>query len=356
VTKVLIDLRMVRGRLHGIARYALELARRLPTLQPSWEFIGLVGPGGIEANLGELQPRIRLIRCAAEFLSPLEQPALLASLMRASCDIFHATSFSLPALWPGRLVATLHDANHLALRSSYPWTRRVYYRCVVGPRARSAAALIAPSEFSRAELSAHLDIDRFRFQVIHPGVDRAYRPPTDSEAKAFRRARGLPQRYLAAVGNTKPHKNLSLLARLASALPVPIALAAGPGAKARLGFPDSSIELPALSEEEMPLLYGAALALLYPSSYEGFGLPVLEAMAAGCPVLASNATSIPEVAGEAAELIAPEDFDGWRETTLSIIRDDLRRREMSRRGIARASRFSWEECARRTLAVYARVL
>jgi glycosyltransferase involved in cell wall biosynthesis len=111
-----------------------------------------------------------------------------------------------------------------------------------------------------------------------------------------------------------------------------------------------------LSEAEMPLFYGAAAALLLPSTYEGFGLPALEAMAAGCPVLAADASALPEVVGAAALKLPPDDVSAWRETTLRVLRDDVLRTELMELGRERAARFTWDDCARRTLAVYRRVL
>jgi glycosyltransferase involved in cell wall biosynthesis len=357
VASILIDLRMVRGRLHGIARYALELARRLPALAPDLTFQGLTAPEGLPSGLGELTPAIPLHRSRAGFLAPLmEQPALLADLVALSPDVFHATSFSLPGLWPGRLVATLHDANHLALPENYSPVHSLYYRLIVGPRAKRAAALLTVSEFSREELARHLGLSPYRFQVIAPGVDERYQPPSPSEARAFLERHHLPARYLAAVGNPKAHKNLGLLAKLAPNLPLPIVLLAGKGAAQELGFPESTVELAELPEEEMPLFYGVAAALLLPSRYEGFGLPALEAMAAGCPVVASNVSALPEVTGEAALLLAPDDPSAWREAVLRLLRDDSLRRTLVETGRERASRFTWEACATRTLAVYRRVL
>lgn len=354
--KVVIDLRMVRGRLHGIARYALELCRRVPALAPGWELIGLAGPEGLPGDLGPLQPSIPIVRCTAGFLSPFEQPALLASLLKLRPTLFHATSFSLPALWPGRLVATLHDANHVAQPENYGPGRVAYYRLVVAPRAQRARALLTDSEFSREELARHLGLSPYRFQVILPGVDERYKPPSRMDVEEFLRRRGLPRRYFAAVGNTKAHKNLRLLAKLAEDLPAPIALLAGRGAAAELGFPSSTIELRDLPEEEMPLLYGGAEALLLPSKYEGFGLPALEAMACGCPVIASRASALPEVVGEAGVLLPPDDPAAWKEAVLRLGRDEALRRELAELGIERAARFSWEDCARKTFAAYERAL
>jgi glycosyltransferase involved in cell wall biosynthesis len=356
VASVLIDLRMVRGRLHGIARYALELASRLPALAPDLRFSGLTGPEGLPAGLGALTPRIPLHTCRAGFLSPLEQPALAASLALLGPDLFHATSFSVPALWPGPLVATLHDANHLALSDQYGPGRRAYYKLIVGPRARTARALITVSEFSREELARHLGLSPYRLQVIPNGVDARYRPSTASELKDFRERRGLPPRFFLAVGNTKPFKNLGMLAELASSLTVPLVLLAGKGAAWELGFPDGTLELSELPEDDMPRLYGAATALLLPSRYEGFGLPALEAMACGCPVVAARATSLPEVVGEAALLLSPDEAPAWRETALKLLRDEPLRRELSEKGRERATRFTWDDCARRTLATYRRAL
>ncbi len=356
MVKVVIDLRMVRGPLHGIARYALELARRIPPLEPGWQFVGLTGPDGVPEDLGDLAPRIPLVRTAAEFLSPFEQPTLAASLLKLSPDLFHATSFSLPALWPGPLVATIHDANHVALNESQSRTRTAYYRFVVGPRAKRAKALVTVSEFSRSEIARHLDLAPERLQVIANGVDTSFRVPPSSELEDFRSRRGLPEQSFAAIGSTKPHKNLRVLRTIASSLPAPLVLLAGRGARRALGFEESVIELSPLPDADLVRFYAAALAVLVPSHYEGFGLPALEAMACGAPVIAADAGAHREVVGAAGLLVDPHDPAAWRDACQRVFRDEDLRRSLSQAGVARAARFSWDDCAQRTLQVYRRAL
>lgn len=357
VPRVLLDLRMVEGPLHGIARYALELARRLPALAPDWEFRALVPPSGLPPGLGALHPDLPLVRTHGAYLSALEQPLLAATLFGEAVDLFHATSFSLPGLWPGPLVATLHDANHLALQENYGRAQMAYYRLVVAPRAKRALALLTVSEFSRQQLAAHLFLDPHRLQVVHNGVDARFHPQAASEVLAFRRRSNLPDHFLLLAGNQKAHKNLALLAKVANALPLPLVLLAGKGAAKALRFPSGTRELGEVPEDELPLLYSAADALMFPSLYEGFGLPALEAMACGCPVIASRTSSLPEVCGEAALLVdEPKRADAWREAAQRLTRDPVLRRTLAERGLIRAALFSWDDTAKQTLAAYRRAL
>ncbi len=356
MVKVLLDLRMVRGHLHGIARYALELARRLPLLEPGWQFIGLTAPAGVPDDLGELSPRIPLVKATSEFLGIFEQATLATDLLRQRPELFHATSFSLPALWPGKLVATIHDANHLALPESASVSHTAYYRFVVAPRASRAEALITVSEFSRREIAAHLGIAPERLQVIGNGVDASFHVPPAQDLADFRARRGLPGRYFAAIGNPKPFKNLKVLLPIAEGLPAPLVLLAGRGARRTVGFSEKVIELSPLPDEELVRFYAGACAVLVPSRYEGFGLPALEAMACGAPVIASACGAHPEVIGAAGLLVSPDNSLAWREACLRVFRDEALRRELSAAGIERAARFSWDDCAKQTLQVYRRAL
>ncbi len=355
--RILLDLRMVQGPLHGIARYALELARRLPALEPAWRFEALVPPSGLPSSL-ELRPppEVTLHRAAVPFLHALEQPTLAVELLRLRPALFHATSFSLPGLWPGKLVATLHDANHLALAEHYGAAQRAYYRVVVGPRAQRASALITVSDFSRRELSKWLGLREERLQVIHNGVDARFRPYGAGELRAVRERLALPPRFVLGVGNEKPHKGLRTLAEVAESLGAPLVLLAGDGAAKRLGFPSGVRDLGTVPESDLPLVYASATLLAFPSVYEGFGLPALEAMACGTPVVAASGSSLEEVCGTAALFFSPGDAGGLRDAVLRVVRDERLREDRSRLGVERAARFSWDACARQTLEVYRRAL
>jgi len=352
--RVLIDLRMVESRLHGIARYALELARRLPGLGPELTFEGLGPPGGLP-ELGPLEPQFPVHRCSARFLSPAEQPALAMVLSRLRPALFHATSFSVPALWPGRLVATLHDATHLVRADEFGAMTGLYYQWVVRPRLTRAQGLLTVSRFSRDELSAQLRIAPERWAVVPPGVDERFRPLSEAGKRQALMARlSLPPRFFLAVGNPKPYKNLELLAQIAGSLPLPLVLLAGPGLRTR--FPEPTRVLDSVDEALLPALYGAAEALLIPSRHEGFGLPALEAMACGTPVLAARAGALPEVIGAAGQLLDPDDGKAWLLASRRLVAETPWREGWVEAGLRRAGDFSWERCARATLDHYRRAL
>jgi glycosyltransferase involved in cell wall biosynthesis len=214
-----------------------------------------------------------------------------------------------------------------------------------------------------------------KVEVVYLGICENFRPLPEGEVEAFRKKRGLPERFILFVGTIEPRKNLTRLIEAFSLLsplsplpfpfsPLPLVIVGAKGwlyeevfAKVEeLGLEREVIFPGYIPWGELPLWYNAATIFVYPSLYEGFGLPPLEAMACGTPVIASNASSLPEVVGDAGILVSPGDVDGLAEAMKLLLSDETLREDLSRRGLRRAKGFSWEKTAEKTVQVYLRAL
>ena len=244
---------------------------------------------------------------------------------------------------------------------------RAYTR-LVAASARRADAVIADSECSKRDIVRHLNIDPARVHVIHLAADARYRPVDDP---AIRVKYALPEKYLLYLGGFDQRKNVRVVieafARLTEfhargyrlvlagvRLGKDSAFFPSPQRIAReAGLPDGALQrIGWIDEDDKPALYSGAAAFLFPSLYEGFGLPPLEAMACGAPVFCSYASSLPEVVDDAASQFDPHDVAAWAGAIRAVLTDDARRAAMGERGIAQAKKFSWDRAAKETLAVY----
>ena len=286
---------------------------------------------------------------------------------RAAVNVVHAPAYTAPLWSKTPVVLTIHDVSYERHPEWYPyqrdWLRRAFYR----RSARVAAHVITDSEFSAGEIAAAYEIPRDRITVAPLGVSDRFVPAAEGAHDAL--PSGITTPFLLHVGDLHERRNVPLVvramleARRRPGMPqVSIVLAGvdrGVGdrvsALARdAKAPDAVVCLGPVTEAQLLTLYRAAAALVYPSRYEGFGLPVLEAMACGTPVIASRAASIPEVLGEAGMLLHPDDEAGWAEAIAKVIEDERQRERMRAAGLARAQAFTWARTAQLTSDVYRR--
>jgi glycosyltransferase involved in cell wall biosynthesis len=235
-----------------------------------------------------------------------------------------------------------------------------YARFMLRRAARRAARVLTVSQATAADLTARLGVPAERIVTIWNGVDERFRAPLDEAARDARLAGlGLSPGYFLFVGNPKPHKNLDRLLAAFAGVATPgarLVVVGGesPGAGA-LRDP-RVVAVGRVDAELLPALYRGALALVFPSLYEGFGLPVAEAMACGTPVVASTTPAVAEVGGDAALLVDPLDVAAWTAALQRLAAEPQLRARLSEAGRRRSESFSWSDCARRTLAVYREVL
>jgi glycosyltransferase involved in cell wall biosynthesis len=294
-------------------------------------------------------------------------------MLRDAPDLLFVPSHVLPLAHPPRCVVTIHDLGYHYYPQAHTLSQNLYLRWSTRYNARTARRVLADSEATRGDLIHFYGTPADKIDVVYPGRDEALLPVSDLAALADVRARyGLANPYLLYVGTLHPRKNLVRLveafALLLEALGSRRELAsqdlqlvlAGQkgwlyeeifGRVRRLGLTDRVVFTGYLPGADLPALLSGALAFVFPSLHEGFGLPVLEAMSCGTPVVCSDASSLPEVAGDAALLVDPLDTEAWAEALGQILRDDALRRTLVERGFRQVRRFSWRRCAEQTLRI-----
>ena len=256
------------------------------------------------------------------------------------------------------MVQTIYDVNHLAFPHYYPRRHIFFYRRVLLPAAHRTKQVMTTSDFSASEIVTHLGIARERITVIPLGVDEIFQAHVEVPPD-FRSRYGLPERFFLYLGNRKPHKNLRLLmeAHERARIGWPLVIAGeSDGGRFRAIEEEARrrglVMLDDVPDEDLPDLYRSASAFVFPSRYEGFGLPPLEAMACGVPVICSDAASLPEAVENAAIQVGPDDVVGWSEAMRLISNDVELRKALRRRGLKQAAKFPWWLCLDRTAAWY----
>lgn len=294
-----------------------------------------------------------------------EQTIFARELRRIKPDLVHGMAYALPVGWNGPGVVTVYDLSFLLFPRAFNAANRIYLAATTRAAVKRARRVLTISEHVKRDMVRLLRLPEESVDVTYPAVEHRFHMLPEADVEAFRVARGLPEAFIFAVGTLEPRKNLvgllAAYARMSKPRP-PMYVAGGQGWQVspifdtvrQLHLTEEVHFLGFVPEDELPLWYNAARLFVYPSLYEGFGLPVLEAMACGTPVITSTAASLPEVGGKAAMLVAPQDVGRIAEEMQRLFDDPQRRMEMRAAGRIQASRFSWRAMTDQTVGSYRR--
>lgn len=365
--KVCIDIQSAITQRAGVGRYTRTLSEHLSRQRRPDDNLSLfyfdfrrrgTPPAcpGADLRVNRLLPG-RLVQRAWK---SLEWPPF--DWLAGRADVYHFPNFIRPPLSRGASVVTVHDVAFLRYPETIEERNLRYLTRLMRQTVARADKVITVSEFTARELQQLLGVPADRCAAIPSGLDDTFQPAPPEACRRFCETHHLTRPYLLTVGTVEPRKNLPFLMYVFETLDldVDLVIAGMRGWKTEpiLRRMETSIRrnrihyLDYVTDDELPALYTAAEAFVFPSLYEGFGFPPLEAMRCGTPVISSSTSSLPEVLGEAAELAEPYDVEAWIDKITRVLTDTGKREAMIRDGLARAAHFTWDETARRTWDVY----
>jgi len=354
----------------GIGTYIRNLLRHLARMDDRTEYVVMCRPEDREA-LSTLGENFRTVPETAGNYSVAEQLKIPLALQREGVTLFHAPHYVLPPLIRCRSVVTIHDCIHLMFPQYLPNRLAfAYARTSIGMAAKRATRVLTVSESSKRDILRFVDTQPDKIDVIYNAYDERFAiDPAEEDVVRVRERFQLQDEFVLYAGNVKPHKNLE---RLIDAFQIVRKRGLDHLKLVMIGDEISKYTalrravhrhqlhkyvrfLGYLPEETLAVMYRLAGVFVFPSLYEGFGLPPLEAMASGTPVVTSNVSSLPEVAGDAAVLVDPYDPAAIADGIYRVLSDERLRKDLSRRGLARAGMFSWEQSVRRVRKIYGEV-
>jgi glycosyltransferase involved in cell wall biosynthesis len=351
----------------GIGRYARGLVRALARLDTENEYVLLVV--GRPKEEGTFPPNFkpRYLPLSPHWATILWQRLQIpfpADLLTGPLDLFHSPDYVLPPLRGGKRVLTIHDLSFLRYPEGADPRLRWYLTQAVPRSIGQADLVLADSLNTKSDLIELLGVEAGRVEVLYPGVEERFRPLDEESLVPVQARYSLDFPFILTVGTLEPRKNhvglLHAYSLLKGRCPHRLVIAGGKGwlyedifqEVERLGLEEMVFFLGYVPEEDLPALYNLADLFVFPSFYEGFGLPPLEAMACGTPVVVSDLSSLPEVVGDGALLIPPQEIEALAEAMEKALSDPSLREELRSKGLERAKRFTWSEAAKRLLTIY----
>ena len=355
----------------GIGRYTRELVRALAELDRGHDYVLFAAAGGQQPADAGWPPNFQMRsvplsdRALAILWHRLRLP-LWVELVTGSVDIFHSPDFVLPPVRRAKTLVTVHDLSFMRYPQCADANLRAYLNQVVPRSVHRADLVLADSQSTKDDLVELLGVESDRIEVVYPGVEKRFRPIEDqAHLEEVRKRYNLPPRFILGLGTLQPRKNFARLIEAFADLRFAICdlhlvIAGGKGwlyeeifaTVERLGLEEKVIFPGFVADQDLPALYNLADLFVFPSLYEGFGLPPLEALACGTPVITSDASSLPEVVGEAGLIMEATDVEALAEAMKRVLEDDALRERMIAQGLEQARKFTWEKAAAKLLSLY----